>query len=83
LRGHVYSIFPGVISVAGNQWLQADGILSAAATTASWLTALAPAFMVILAGFFIQERIAPDQVAGLVLALLGEPGLSDREGLDR
>ena len=67
-------IFPGVIGVAGHQWLQAEGMLSAA---------LAPAFMVILASFFIQGRIAPDQVAGLVLALLGEPGLSDREGLDR
>jgi hypothetical protein len=37
--------------------------------------------MVILEGFFIQERTAPDHVAGLVLALLGESGLSYREGL--
>ena len=58
-------------------------MLSAGATTASWLAALAPAFMVILAGFFLQERIAPRQVAGLALALLGAMLVAVRnEGLE-
>lgn len=85
LKDHALMILLGVIGVTGHQWLQAEGMLSAGATTASWLAALAPAFMVILAGFFLQERIAPHQVAGLVLALLGadssfwgSPGLSAR-----
>ncbi len=64
-------ILLGVIGVAGHQWLQAEGMLSTDATTASWLSALAPAFMVILAGFFLRERITPGQVAGFGLVLLG------------
>ncbi len=71
LRDHVLMILLGVIGVAGHQWLQAEGMLTTNATTASWLAALAPAFMVILAGFFLRERITPGQVAGLGLALLG------------
>lgn len=71
LRDHVFMILLGAIGVAGHQWLQAEGMLSADATTASWLAALAPGLMVILAGVFLQERITPGQVAGLVLALLG------------
>ncbi len=48
-------ILLGVIRVTGHQWLQAEGMLSAGATTASWLAAPAPTFMVILAGFFLRE----------------------------
>ncbi|TES89201.1 MAG: DMT family transporter [Anaerolineales bacterium] len=82
-RDHVLMILLGVIGVTGHQWLQAEGMLSAGATTASWLAALAPAFMVILAGFFLQERIAPGQVAGLVLALFGALLVAVRnEGLE-
>ena len=43
----------------------------AGATTASWRAALAPAFMVILAGLILRERITPGQAAGLVLVMLG------------
>ena len=83
LRDHVHMILLGVIGVAGHQWLQAEGMLSAGATTASWLSALAPAFMVILAGLFLRERITPGQVAGLVLALGGALLVAVRnEGLE-
>lgn len=58
-------------------------MLSAEATTASWLAALAPAFMVVLAGFFLQERVTTGQVAGLGLALLGALLVAMRnEGLE-
>ncbi len=69
LRDHVLMILLGVVGVAGHQWLQAEGMLSTNATAASWLAALAPALMVILAGLFLRERITPEQVAGLGLAL--------------
>lgn len=55
LRDHALMILLGVVGVTGHQWLQAEGMLNAGAATASWLAALAPAFMVILAGFFLQE----------------------------
>ena len=55
MRDHALIILLGVIGVTGQQWLQAEGMLSAGATTASWLAAPAPAFMVILAGFFLHE----------------------------
>ncbi len=55
LRHHALMILLGVIGVTGHQWLQAEGMLSAGATTASWLAAPAPTFMVILAGFFLRE----------------------------
>ena len=51
--------------------------------TLAILAALAPAFMVILAGFFLRERITPGQVAGLGLALLGALLVAMRtEGLE-
>lgn len=83
LRDHAIMILLGVVGLAGHQWLQAEGMLSADATTASWLAALAPAFMVILASFFLQERTTPGQVAGLGLALLGALLVAMRnEGLE-
>ncbi|MCK5054194.1 MAG: DMT family transporter [Anaerolineales bacterium] len=83
LRDHAIMILLGVVGLAGHQWLQAEGMLSADATTATWLAALAPAFMVILASFFLQERTTPGQVAGLGLALLGALLVAMRnEGLE-
>lgn len=54
-----------------NQWFQAVGMVSAGAATASWLAALAPTFMVILAWIVLNERMVALQWVGIVLSLGG------------
>ncbi|MGD2162706.1 MAG: DMT family transporter, partial [Anaerolineales bacterium] len=61
----------GGLAILLNQWLQAGAMLRAGATTASWLSALAPAFMALLAWIFLRERIVSWQWFGILLALGG------------
>jgi drug/metabolite transporter (DMT)-like permease len=61
----------GGMGILSNQWFQAVAMLSAGASTASWLSALAPAFMALLAWAFLRERIVSWQWIGIVLALTG------------
>jgi drug/metabolite transporter (DMT)-like permease len=69
----------GGLSILFNQWFQAAAMISAAATTASWLSALAPAFMALLAWIFLRERIRPWQWLGIGLALGGALLVSDAD----
>ncbi len=61
----------GGLAIFLNQWFQAAALVTAEATTASWLSALAPAFMALLAWIFLRERIVPWQWLGILLALAG------------
>jgi len=61
----------GGLGIFFNQWLQAAAMLTAEATTASWLSALAPAFMALLAWIFLREKIISWQWFGILLALAG------------
>ncbi|MGD2057752.1 MAG: DMT family transporter [Anaerolineales bacterium] len=61
----------GGLSILFNQWFQAGAMLRADATTASWLSALAPAFMALLAWIFLRERITSWQWLGILLAMCG------------
>lgn len=61
----------GGLGIFFNQWFQAAAMVTAEATTASWLSSLAPAFMVLLAWIFLRERIVSWQWLGILLALAG------------
>jgi drug/metabolite transporter (DMT)-like permease len=69
----------GGMGILANQWLQARAMVTAGATTASWLSALAPAFMALLAWVFLRERIVNWQWLGIVLALIGALLVSDAD----
>ena len=69
----------GGLSILFNQWFQAAAMISATATTASWLSALAPAFMALLAWIFLRERINSWQWLGIGLALGGALLVSDAD----
>lgn len=88
MRGHKLRYTPGELirtaalgglSILFNQWFQAAAMISAAATTASWLSALAPAFMVLLAWIFLHERVSLWQWVGIALALGGALLVSDAD----
>jgi drug/metabolite transporter (DMT)-like permease len=61
----------GGLSILFNQWFQAWAMIRANATTASWLSALAPVFMALLAWLFLRESINSWQWVGIVLAMCG------------
>lgn len=61
----------GGLSILFNQWFQAWAMLRANATTASWLSALAPVFMALLAWILLRERINTWQWVGIMLAMCG------------
>jgi drug/metabolite transporter (DMT)-like permease len=88
IREHVYlpsraellrTAILGGLAILLNQWLQAGAMLSAGATTASWLSALAPAFMALLAWIFLRERIVSWQWLGILLALAGALMVSEAD----
>lgn len=61
----------GLLGVTAHQTLQTTGIRLASASAASWLSALAPALIVLLAWPMLGERIRARQAAGLLTAFLG------------
>lgn len=61
----------GFIGVALHQWLQANGLQTAQATTSAWIVATIPAFVVLLSWFVLKERPSPVQFAGMGLAAVG------------
>ena len=76
LKIPAWSDFPrlgaaGFVGVVVHQWLQANGMLTTTATVASWLSSLAPIMIVIVAWFYLRERLLPVQVAGMVVAAGG------------
>jgi drug/metabolite transporter (DMT)-like permease len=80
-RELVQTALLGGLGILVNQWFQAGAMLSAEATTASWLSALAPAFMAILAWIFLRERILSWQWLGIVLAFTGALLVSEADPL--
>jgi O-acetylserine/cysteine efflux transporter len=61
----------GLLGIAVHQGLQTTGMQSASASTSSWLSALAPAFIAWLAWPILGERVSGRQAAGLIAALVG------------
>jgi drug/metabolite transporter (DMT)-like permease len=66
-----YLALLGFIGVAFHQWLQANGLLTAQATTTAWIVATTPIFIVLLGWIILGERVRPIQGFGTGLAALG------------
>lgn len=61
----------GFIGVALHQWLQANGLRTAAATTTAWIVATTPVFISLLGWLVLQERLSPTQCIGMGIAAVG------------
>jgi drug/metabolite transporter (DMT)-like permease len=70
----------GLIGVTLQQALQTAGILLGSASAASWLSSLAPAFIVLLAWPLLGERLNSLRVIGILVAFLGAALVSHTPG---
>ncbi len=61
----------GFIGVAFHQWLQSNGLQTAAATTTAWLVATTPVFIALLSWVSLRERLGALQWAGILVAAMG------------
>jgi len=61
----------GFLGITLHQWLQATGLLTASATTTSWIVASIPVFVALLGWLVLRERLGLPRVAGIVLAAAG------------
>lgn len=71
----------GLLGVTAQQILQTTGIRLASASAASWISALSPALIVLLAWPMLGEKIRTRQAAGLLMAFLGAGLVSSTSGL--
>lgn len=71
LRDLAYFALLGFLGITFHQWLQANGLVTARASTTAWIVATIPAFIVILGWIVLGERLRPIGLAGIVLAALG------------
>jgi drug/metabolite transporter (DMT)-like permease len=71
LREWAYFALLGFLGVTFHQWLQATGLITAAATTTAWIVATIPVFTALLGWLFLKERPGWQGVAGIGLAALG------------
>jgi drug/metabolite transporter (DMT)-like permease len=61
----------GFLGITFHQWLQANGLVTARATTTAWIVATIPVFIVLLGRFFLKEKLGWGRTIGIVLAALG------------
>ena len=66
-----YFALLGFIGVAFHQWLQANGLVTAQATTTAWIVATTPIFIALLGWLVLKEKLGWLKVGGIVLAALG------------
>jgi len=66
-----YLVLLGLIGVAFHQWLQANGLRTAQATTTAWIVATTPIFITLLGWLVLKERLTGMQSAGIAVAALG------------
>jgi drug/metabolite transporter (DMT)-like permease len=64
-------ILLGAVGVTLQQILQVSGQVHADAGVAAFLASTAPAFLVLMAGLFLRERLSWSQVSGVFLATMG------------
>lgn len=70
-RELAYFALLGFLGVTLHQWLQATGLITAAATTTAWIVAIIPVFTAILGWLMLKEELGPVRVGGMVLAAIG------------
>ena len=71
----------GLLGVTAQQALQTTGIRLASASAASWISALSPALIVLLAWPMLGEKIGARQAGGLITAFVGAGLVSSTSAL--
>ena len=66
-----YLALLGLIGIGLHQWLQANGLQTAQATTTAWIVATIPVFIALLGWLVLKETLSRIQLAGMVIAALG------------
>jgi len=66
-----YFALLGFLGVTFHQWLQANGLKTATATTTAWIVATTPVFIALLGWLFLKEKLGGMRVAGIALATCG------------
>ncbi len=61
----------GFLGVAFHQWLQANGLVTARATTTAWIVDTTPIFIALLGVLVLKEKLVWMQVVGILLAAAG------------
>jgi drug/metabolite transporter (DMT)-like permease len=61
----------GFLGVTFHQWLQANGLITAQATTTAWIVASTPVFVAILGWLVLKEKMGWRRVGGIALAAFG------------
>ncbi len=67
----LYFALLGFIGVTFHQWLQANGLKTAQATTTAWIVATTPVFIALLGWLVLKEKLNWIQVGGITAAALG------------
>lgn len=70
-RELAYFALLGFLGVTFHQWLQATGLITAAATTTAWIVATIPVFTALLGWMILKEKLGLTRVSGMILAAAG------------
>jgi RarD protein len=70
-RDWAYFALLGFLGITFHQWLQSTALVTAQASTTSWIVASSPIFMAILGVIFLKEFLRWHQIVGIILAALG------------
>ena len=71
IRDLGYFAVLGFLGVWVQQWLQANGLVTAKATTTAWIVTTSPVFIALLGRLVLGERLGLARWAGIALAALG------------
>lgn len=66
-----YFALLGFLGITFHQWLQANGLKTAQATTTAWIVATTPIFIALLGWLVLKEKLRLVQGFGILLAALG------------
>jgi drug/metabolite transporter (DMT)-like permease len=66
-----YFAMLGFLGVTFHQWLQANGLVTAQASTTAWIVATTPVFMALLGWLILKENLGWLRSGGILLAALG------------
>ena len=66
-----YFALLGFLGITFHQWLQSTALVTAQASTTSWIVASSPIFMAILGVIFLKEFLSWYQITGIILAAFG------------
>ena len=64
-------VVAGLIGIVGHQFAQVWGLTLTTATNTGWIITITPPVTGVLGWLFLKERIALNQIAGLIVAMIG------------